>query len=173
MTTTSLSDGLRHDWTVLEVVGLFERPFNDLLFKAHSIHRRHFDPNAVQVSTLLSIKTGACPEDCAYCPQSAHHDTALERERLLPLEEVLTAARQAKAQGASRFLCHGEGRGREKARRREDSRLPCGPDRRGGKGRRRLPENRGSRQVRLDEGKGSLGARSAAQAACHAVPGQG
>jgi biotin synthase len=73
------------------------------VFQAQGIHREHFDPNRVQVSTLLSIKTGACPEDCGYCPQSAHHEVALERERLLPLEEVLDAARDARAQGATRF----------------------------------------------------------------------
>jgi biotin synthase len=94
---------LRHDWTLAQVNALFELPFNDLLFKAHSVHRAHFDPNAVQISTLLSIKTGACPEDCGYCPQSAHHDTDVQREQLLPLEQVLEAARQARENGASRF----------------------------------------------------------------------
>jgi len=92
-----------HDWTTEQVVALFELPFNDLLFKAQSIHREHFDPNAVQVSTLLSIKTGACPEDCSYCPQSARYDTDLQPERLMPLEQVLEAARQARERGASRF----------------------------------------------------------------------
>ena len=96
-------DGLRHDWTRDEVLALFARPFNDLVFEAQQVHRRHFDPNAVQVSTLLSIKTGACPEDCAYCPQSAHYKTELEIERLLPLEQVIESARAAKAKGASRF----------------------------------------------------------------------
>ncbi|HHO69438.1 MAG TPA: biotin synthase BioB, partial [Gammaproteobacteria bacterium] len=66
--------GLRHDWRRDEIEALFARPFNDLLFEAQQVHRRHFDPNAVQVSTLLSIKTGGCPEDCGYCPQSVHHD---------------------------------------------------------------------------------------------------
>ena len=94
---------IRHDWETEEALALFELPFNDLLHQAHSIHRAHFDPNRVQASTLLSIKTGACPEDCGYCSQSAHHETRLERERLLPLEEVLAAARQAKEQGATRF----------------------------------------------------------------------
>ncbi|MFW5452041.1 biotin synthase BioB [Thioalkalivibrio sulfidiphilus] len=93
----------RHDWQVDEILELMGRPFNDLLFAAHTVHRAHFDPNAVQVSTLLSIKTGACPEDCGYCPQSAHHEVELERERLLPLEEVLEAARNARSHGASRF----------------------------------------------------------------------
>ncbi len=99
----TLTASPRHDWTVPAVIALFELPFNDLLFKAHSIHRENFDPNAVQLSTLLSIKTGACPEDCAYCPQSARYDTGLQRERLLPLEEVLATARRARENGASRF----------------------------------------------------------------------
>ncbi|MBT8435527.1 MAG: biotin synthase BioB [Gammaproteobacteria bacterium] len=94
---------VRHDWTLDQIKTLFERPFNDLLFQAQTIHREHFDPNAVQISTLLSIKTGACPEDCAYCPQSAKYDTGLERERLLPLEEVRSAAMNAKQNGATRF----------------------------------------------------------------------
>ena len=94
---------IRHDWSQDEVLALLELPFNDLLFQAQGIHRAHFDPNRVQVSTLLSIKTGACPEDCAYCSQSSHHETSLERERLLPLHEVLAAARAAREQGATRF----------------------------------------------------------------------
>ncbi len=94
---------LRHNWTVDEVVDLYDLPFADLLFRAQTVHRRHFAANEVQISTLLSIKTGACPEDCAYCPQSAHYDTGLEVERLLDVEAVLAAARQAKAGGASRF----------------------------------------------------------------------
>jgi biotin synthase len=94
---------LRHDWSVSEVEALLGRPFNDLIFEAQRCHRRHFDPNELQVSTLLSIKTGGCPEDCAYCPQSVHYQTGLERERLLPLDEVLSAARQAREQGAGRF----------------------------------------------------------------------
>ncbi|MDD2770433.1 MAG: biotin synthase BioB [Methylococcus sp.] len=94
---------LRHDWTQGEVDALFALPFNALLYQAQTVHRRHFDPNEVQVSSLLSIKTGACSEDCAYCPQSAHHDTGLKRESLMPLEEVLDAARQAKSEGATRF----------------------------------------------------------------------
>ena len=93
----------RHDWSLDEIEGLLDLPFTDLLFRAQSIHRAHFDPNRVQVSTLLSIKTGACPEDCGYCSQSARHDTGVERERLLPLDEVVTAARAAKAKGATRF----------------------------------------------------------------------
>jgi biotin synthase len=94
---------LRHDWTLEEITALLELPFNDLLFRAHSIHRQHFDPNLLQISTLLSIKTGACAEDCGYCAQSAHHDTPLAPERLLELDAVLTAARAAQAQGATRF----------------------------------------------------------------------
>ena len=94
---------LRHDWTMDEIEALFALPFNDLIFRAQGVHRAHFDPNAVQVSTLLSIKTGACPEDCAYCPQSAKHETELEKERLLPLDEVMAAARRAKDNGATRF----------------------------------------------------------------------
>ena len=97
------TDVLRHDWTRAEVLELFARPFNDLLFAAQQVHRAYFDPNAVQISTLLSIKTGACPEDCAYCPQSAHYKTELDIERLLPLDTVLDDARAAKARGASRF----------------------------------------------------------------------
>ncbi|ANB01756.1 biotin synthase BioB [Ectothiorhodospira sp. BSL-9] len=93
----------RHDWTVDEILTLLDRPFNDLLFEAHTIHRAHFDPNQVQVSRLLSIKTGACSEDCGYCSQSAHNDADVERERLLPVEEVLAEARKAKDEGATRF----------------------------------------------------------------------
>ena len=98
-----MSSDFRHDWSIEEIEALFEQPFNDLLFRAHSLHREHFDPNAVQVSTLLSIKTGACPEDCAYCSQSARNDTSLERERLMPVEEVLDNARAARERGATRF----------------------------------------------------------------------
>nr|WP_231880898.1 biotin synthase BioB [Halothiobacillus diazotrophicus] len=90
-------------WTREQTLALFDLPFNDLLFRAHQAHRAHFDPNAVQVSTLLSIKTGACPEDCSYCSQSARYETGLERERLLPLEEVRTAALRARETGATRF----------------------------------------------------------------------
>lgn len=90
-------------WEKKEVSDIFAKPFNDLLFEAQSIHRTHHNPNTIQASTLLSIKTGACPEDCAYCPQSARYDTGLERERLLSLDEVRTAAQNAKQQGATRF----------------------------------------------------------------------
>ena len=94
---------LRHDWSKQEITALFEQPFNDLLFQAQSIHRGNFDPNQVQVSTLLSIKTGACPEDCGYCSQSSKNDAEVERERLLPLDEVIKKAQIAKDNGASRF----------------------------------------------------------------------
>ena len=94
---------LRHDWQITEVQALFDLPLNDLLFQAHSIHRANFDPNSVQISTLLSIKTGRCSEDCGYCSQSAHHNTELEAEALLELEEVINAAKKAKAEGADRF----------------------------------------------------------------------
>ena len=94
---------LRHDWSLPEIKTLFDLPFNDLLFKAQTVHRQNFDPNSVQISSLLSIKTGACPEDCSYCPQSARYDTELEKERLLPLEEVKQAALNAKNNGATRF----------------------------------------------------------------------
>jgi len=94
---------VRNDWSRAEVRQLFGLPFNELLYQAHGVHRAHFDPNAVQVSTLLSIKTGGCPEDCSYCPQSVHHDTGLESQRLMDVEAVVTAARRAKAAGASRF----------------------------------------------------------------------
>ncbi|TNF87521.1 MAG: biotin synthase BioB [Gammaproteobacteria bacterium] len=100
---TDAAQSIRHDWTLDEIKALFEMPFNDLMFQAQSVHRANFDPNAVQISTLLSIKTGACPEDCAYCPQSAKYDTGLERERLLPIEEVREAATNAKKNGATRF----------------------------------------------------------------------
>jgi biotin synthase len=94
---------IRHDWTREEVEALFALPFNDLLFRAQTVHRQYFDPNQVQVSTLLSIKTGACPEDCAYCPQSTRYDTGLEAEKLMEVEKVLEQARAAKASGATRF----------------------------------------------------------------------
>ena len=96
-------DQIRHNWTQSEVDALFALPFNDLLFQAQTVHRTHFDPNHVQVSTLLSIKTGACPEDCKYCPQSARYDTGLEKERLLEIEKVIERAKEAKAAGSTRF----------------------------------------------------------------------
>ena len=90
-------------WTLGEAEALFALPFNDLLFQAQQVHRMHHDPGSVQLSTLLSIKTGACPEDCAYCPQSVRHQSSIENEALLPVEEVLEHARAAKAAGATRF----------------------------------------------------------------------
>jgi biotin synthase len=90
-------------WTVEEIVALYEMPFSDLMNRAQQIHREHHDPNAVQVSTLLSIKTGGCSEDCGYCPQAARYHTEVENEPMLPLDEVLAAAKAAKDSGASRF----------------------------------------------------------------------
>ena len=97
------ASAIRDDWTVEEANALLNLPFNDLLFRAQTVHRQHFDPNQVQVSTLLSIKTGACPEDCAYCPQSARYDTGLEREKLMEVEAVIEKAKAAKAAGSDRF----------------------------------------------------------------------
>jgi biotin synthase len=94
---------LRNDWTRDEVRALFDLPFPELMFRAQSLHRQNFDPAAVQISTLLSIKTGGCPEDCAYCPQSARYDTGVRAEKLMSLDAVLAEARAAKASGASRF----------------------------------------------------------------------
>ncbi len=94
---------IRHDWTRGEVRALFDLPFTELVFRAAAVHRGHFDAREVQISTLLSIKTGGCPEDCAYCPQSAKFDTGVEAEKLMDVEAVLTEARAAKASGASRF----------------------------------------------------------------------
>lgn len=97
------ADELRYDWTADEIAALFDLPFMDLLYQAQQIHRQHFDPNKVQISSLLSIKTGKCPEDCAYCPQSVRHDAELEVDPLMPLDEVLVAAKKAKEKGSSRF----------------------------------------------------------------------
>lgn len=94
---------IRHDWALAEIEALLDQPFNDLIFAAQTLHRAHFDPNRIQMSSLLSIKTGACAEDCGYCSQSAKHATDLEAEKLMPLEDVVAAARSAKAKGASRF----------------------------------------------------------------------
>lgn len=98
-----LGQYVRTDWTREEVEALFALPFNDLIFKAQQVHRLFFNPNQVQISTLLNIKTGACPEDCKYCPQSARYDTGLAKEKLMRVGEVLEKARQAKANGATRF----------------------------------------------------------------------
>jgi len=94
---------VRNDKSRDEVLALFGMPFNDLLFQAQTVHRQNFNPNEVQLSTLLSIKTGACPEDCKYCPQSARYDTGLEKEKLMQIEQVIEAAKAAKASGSSRF----------------------------------------------------------------------
>jgi len=94
---------LRHDWTRAEVLALLDLPFPELMAQAGAVHREHFDPREVQVSTLLSIKTGGCPEDCAYCPQAARYDTGLKAHKLLSLEEVVEKASAAKAAGATRF----------------------------------------------------------------------
>jgi biotin synthase len=96
-------NAVRHDWSRDEVRAIFALPFNELLFQSQTVHRRHFDPNAVQVSTLLSIKTGGCPEDCKYCPQSVHYETELEPEHLMDVDAVVEAARRARQAGASRF----------------------------------------------------------------------
>jgi biotin synthase len=99
----SLNSIVRHNWNVKEVQALFDLPFNDLMFKAQTVHRENFNANEVQVSTLLSIKTGACPEDCKYCSQSARNKTDLEKESLLAVEKVLEAAKRAKEMGSTRF----------------------------------------------------------------------
>ncbi|MET0503705.1 MAG: biotin synthase BioB [Luteibacter sp.] len=98
-----MTAALRHDWSREEVEHLFALPFNDLLFQAQGVHRQHHDPNAVQVSTLLSIKTGGCPEDCAYCPQAARYATGVKAEKLMSVEAVVARAQAAKDAGASRF----------------------------------------------------------------------
>jgi biotin synthase len=94
---------IRHDWTRAEIAALYDLPFGDLIFGAQTLHRRYFAPNEVQLSTLLSIKTGGCPEDCAYCPQSAHYETGVDAAKLMDVDAVLAEARAAKAQGAQRF----------------------------------------------------------------------
>jgi len=102
---------IRHEWTRDEVGALFALPFNELLHRAHSTHREYHDPNAVQVSTLLSIKTGGCPEDCAYCPQAARYDTGVQAQKLMSVEAVLERAQAAKDAGASRFCMGAAWRG--------------------------------------------------------------
>jgi biotin synthase len=97
------NNALRHDWTLGEILAIYQLPVPELIFRAQTVHREHNDPNGVQLCTLLSIKTGGCPEDCGYCPQSAHHDTGIEKEALLDLEQVREAASKAKTKGASRF----------------------------------------------------------------------
>jgi biotin synthase len=101
--SADMSGIVRHDWTREEVRALFALPFPELMFRAQSVHRRYFDPTEVQISTLLSIKTGGCPEDCAYCPQSVHYDTGVKAEKLMTVDAVIAEARAAKAAGASRF----------------------------------------------------------------------
>src|SRR5262249_58320779 len=113
---------IRHDWTLDEVLGLYRLPFNDLMYRAQTVHRARFDANEVQISTLLSIKTGGCPEDCAYCPQSAHFDTGLKSEKLMAKDAVLAAARQAKSAGATRGFIGAARRGA-----REHPGAPGGP----------------------------------------------
>jgi biotin synthase len=98
-------------WSLARVEALYALPFNDLVYRAHGVHRKHFDANAVQLSTLLSVKTGGCPEDCAYCPQAARYDTGVANEDLLPLERVIAAARLAKESGATRFCMGAAWRG--------------------------------------------------------------
>jgi len=106
---------IRHDWTQEEAAEIYHLPFADLLFRAQQTHRAHFTPNEVQISTLLSVKTGACPEDCAYCPQSARYNTGVEAEPLMPVSDVVEYAKKAKAKGATRFCMGGAWRGpREK-----------------------------------------------------------
>jgi biotin synthase len=101
--SSSMPSGLRKDWTVAEASALYALPFNDLLFKAQTIHRTHFDPNRVQLSRLLSIKTGGCPEDCAYCSQSVHHESGLTASKLMEVERVIAEARKARDAGATRY----------------------------------------------------------------------
>jgi biotin synthase len=102
--TTKINSTPQHEiWSLEAVTALFNLPFNDLMYQAQQIHRKHFNPNEVQLSTLLSIKTGGCPEDCAYCPQSVHHETEVEASKILDPDEVKAAALEAKKNGASRF----------------------------------------------------------------------
>jgi len=100
---TAESGDFRHDWSIEEIEALFALPFNDLIFQAQGTHRQHFEPNTVQISTLINIKTGGCAENCGYCSQSAHFDTGLEREALMAVDEVITSAKAAKEGGATRF----------------------------------------------------------------------
>ncbi len=99
----TVSPDIRHDWTLGEIDALFALPFSELLYRAQTLHRKYFDPREVQISTLLSIKTGGCPEDCAYCPQSAHFETGVKAEKLMDLKTVLGEAKAAKDGGATRF----------------------------------------------------------------------
>jgi biotin synthase len=107
--STEVADKPR--WSIAQVETLYGSPFNDLVYRAHGVHRQHFDANAVQLSTLLSVKTGGCPEDCGYCPQAARYDTGVANEDTLPLERVVAAARLAKESGATRFCMGAAWRG--------------------------------------------------------------
>jgi len=102
------SFSIRHDWTREQATALKEQPLMDLLFDAQTVHRQYFPANTVQISTLLSVKTGACPEDCGYCSQSGHYDTGITKQKLMPVDEIIAAAKKAKANGATRF-CMGAG----------------------------------------------------------------
>ncbi len=106
---TEIADKPR--WSIAQVEALYDLPFNDLVYRAHGVHREHFDANAVQLSTLLSVKTGGCPEDCGYCPQAARYDTGVANEETLPLDRVVAAARLAKESGATRFCMGAAWRG--------------------------------------------------------------
>ncbi len=97
---------IRHDWTLAEINAIMNQPFNDLMFQAHTVHRMNFEPNEIQVSTLVNIKSGGCAEDCSYCSQSSRYDTGLEKQKMMAVQEVLDKAMQAKAKGATR-LCMG------------------------------------------------------------------
>src|ERR1700743_1665147 len=101
--SSSIPSNLRKNWTVAEAAALYASPFNDLLFKAQTIHRAHFDPNRVQLSRLLSIKTGGCPEDCAYCSQSVHHESGLSASKLMEVQRVISEAKKARDAGATRY----------------------------------------------------------------------
>tara|TARA_R110002072_G_scaffold21902_6_gene77217 strand:+ start:10074 stop:11042 length:969 start_codon:yes stop_codon:yes gene_type:complete len=103
MDSLSMKQKVKNDWTKSEVLALMSKPFSDLIFEAQQVHRENFDPNIVQLSTLMNIKTGGCPEDCAYCPQSAHYDAGVNAEKLLELDAVLEQAKAAKESGATRF----------------------------------------------------------------------
>src|SRR6476620_11234552 len=106
-----MSTTTRHNWTKEEIIAIYNKPLMDLLYEAASVHRENHDPNVVQVSTLLSIKTGGCSEDCGYCPQAARYHTDVEAEPLMKLDEVLAAAQEAKNNGASRFCMGAAWRG--------------------------------------------------------------
>src|SRR4051812_37092352 len=94
---------IRFDWKLAEIKGIYELAFPELMFRAATVHREHFDPTVIQRSTLLSVKTGGCPENCSYCPQSAHYDTGVEKHAVLPRDYVVQKAREAKAEGSTRF----------------------------------------------------------------------